>query len=254
MGRQNRSIINNLLRNWPKNTVAVSSWFGGQGVYRQLAGTYVRSEWIERIGQGAFKRAGENIDWSGGLYTLQTQSGLSVHPAGKTALELQGNAHYLPANLRQGKIVLFGSKNEKLPGWFRSYKWGVAVRYVMTGLFGKDPVPGLTIYNFGNYEIKISSPERAALELCYDVPIMESFDELDQIMSGLTTLRPQMVQDLLEKCGSVKAKRLFMYLAEKHNHSWIKKLNLEKVNFGTGKRSLCNNGRYDSKYKIVVPK
>ena len=43
----------------------------------------------------------------------------------------------------------------------------------------------------------------------------ESFDELDHIMSGLATLRPRMVQDLLEKRGSVKAKRLFMYLDEK---------------------------------------
>ena len=34
----------------------------------------------------------------------------------------------------------------------------------------------------------------------------------------------------------------------------VKKLNLENVNFGVGKRSLCKNGRYDSKYKIVVPK
>ena len=26
MDRQNRSIINNLLKSWPKNTVAVSTW------------------------------------------------------------------------------------------------------------------------------------------------------------------------------------------------------------------------------------
>lgn len=254
MDRQNRSIINNLLNSWPNNTVAVSTWLERQGVYRQLAGTYVKSGWIERIGQGAFKRAGENVNWNGGLYTLQTQLNMSVHPAGKTALQLQGNAHYLPANFKQAKIVLFGSKNEKLPEWFKNYKWEVTVRYVMTGLFGKDTGLGLTTYNSGNYEIKISSSERAAIELCYDVPIRESFDELDQIMSGLTTLRPGMVQELLEKCGSVKTKRLFMYLAEKHGHAWVKKLDLDKVGFGTGKRALCNNGHYDSKYKIVVPK
>jgi hypothetical protein len=63
-----------------------------------------------------------------------------------------------------------------------------------------------------------------------------------------------LIQDLLEKCASVKTKRLFMYLAEKHKHAWVSKLNCEKVDFGTGKRALCNNGHYDSKYKIVVPK
>lgn len=254
MDRQNRSIINNLLRSWPKNTVVASSWLNGQGVYRQLARTYVNSGWIERIGQGAFKRSGENVDWSGGLYTLQTQLNMSVHPAGKTALQLQGGAHYIPANLKQAKIVLFGSKNEKLPAWFKNYKWEVVIRYVMTGLFGKDTGMGLTTYNPGDYEVKISSPERAAMEFCYDAPIHESFNELDQIMSGLTTLRPQIVQELLEKCGSIKTKRLFMHLAEKCNHTWVKKLNLEKVDFGTGKRSLCHNGRYDGKYRIVVPK
>ncbi|MCK4829595.1 type IV toxin-antitoxin system AbiEi family antitoxin [bacterium] len=254
MSRQNRSIINNLLRNWPKNTVSVYAGLEKQGVYRQLAGAYVKSGWIERIGQGAFKRAGEIVEWSGGLYALQAQLNMSVHPAGKTALQLQGSAHYLPANLKQSKIVLFGSKNEKLPAWFKSYKWGVGIRYVMTGLFGKDISLGLTTYNTGNFDIKISSPERAILEFCYDVPMRESFDELDHIISGLTTLRPYVVQDLLEKCGSVKTKRLFMYLGEKHNHAWANKLNLKKVSFGTGKRSLCKNGHYDSKYKIVVPK
>jgi len=254
MDRQNRSIINNLLTNWPRNTVSVSVWLEGQGVYRQLAGTYVKSGWIERIGKGAFKRADENVDWSGGLYTLQSQLNMSVHPAGKTSLQLLGSAHYLPANFKQAKIVLFGSKNEKLPEWFKNYKWNVDVRYVMTGLFGDEVGQGLTIYNSGNYEIKISSAERAVIELCYDVPIRESFDELDQIMAGLTTLRPRIVQDLLEKCGSVKTKRLFMYLAERHDHSWVKKISLEKVDFGKGKRSLCSNGHYDSKYKIVVPK
>lgn len=254
MNRQNRSIINSLLKNWPQNTVVVYAWLEGQGVYRQLAGTYVKSRWIERVGQGAFKRAGEDVEWSGGLYTLQAQLNMSVHPAGKTALQLQGNAHYLPANLKQSKIVLFGSKNEKLPAWFKKYKWGIDIRYVMTGLFEGHITLGLTTYNAGNYEIKISSPERAALEFCYNVPIRESFDELDQIMSGLTTLRPRVIQELLEKCNSVKAKRLFMYLAEKHNHAWVNKLNLEKVGFGTGKRALCNNGHYDGKYRIVVPK
>ncbi|MFA7517113.1 MAG: type IV toxin-antitoxin system AbiEi family antitoxin [Candidatus Ratteibacteria bacterium] len=254
MNGQNRSIINKLLSNWTKNTIAVSSWLERQGVYRQLAGTYVKSGWIERIGKGAFKRAGETVDWSGGLYTLQSQLNMSVHPAGKTALQLQGSAHYLPANLKQTKIVLFGYKNEKLPEWFKNYKWDVSMRYVMTGFFGKDVELGLTKYNFGNYAIKISSVEKASMELCYDVPDRESFDEMDQIMSGLMTLRPRLVQELLEKCKSVKTKRLFMHLAEKHNHAWLKKLDLENVDFGKGKRSLCSNGHYDSKYKIVVPK
>ena len=156
VNRQNRSIINNLLRNWSKNTVAVYAFLKKQSIYRQLADTYVKSGWIERIGQGAFKRSGESVEWSGALYTLQKQLGMTVHPAGKTALQLQGNAHYLPANLKQSKIVLLGSKNEKLPAWFQNHEWGVDIRYIMTDLFGKNISLGLSIYNAGNYEIKIS--------------------------------------------------------------------------------------------------
>ena len=243
-----------MLKNWPKKTVSVYAELEKQNVYRQLADTYIKGGWIERMGQGAFKRAGESIEWNGGLYALQTQLNMSIHPAGKTALQLLGNAHYLSANLKQSKIALFGSKNEKLPAWFKNYKWKIKIRYVMTSLFEKNMSLGLATYDTGNFNIKISSPERAALELCYDVPMRESFDELDHIMSGLVTLRPRVIQELLEKCGSIKTKRLFMYLAEKHNHTWANKLNLEKVSFGTGTRSLCKNGHYDNKYKIVVPK
>jgi len=252
--RQNRSKINKLLRNWPKDIIVVSSWLEKQGVYRQLAETYVKSGWIERIGKGAFRRADGEVKWSGGVYTLQSQLNMSVHPAGKTALQLLGNAHYLPASLKQTKIVLFGVKGEKLPQWFKGYNWGVSIRYVMTGLFGAEVDLGLTSYDFGNYEIKISSAEKAAMELCYDVPLRESFDEASHIIAGLTTLRPRLVQELLEKCNSVKTKRLFMHLAEKHNLDWVEKLDLKKVDFGKGKRSLCRNGYYDGKYKIVVPK
>lgn len=42
-----------------------------------------------------------------------------------------------------------------------------------------------------------------------------------ELMEGLNNLRPNQVQDLLEKCESVKVKRLFLYLAEKAGHEWF---------------------------------
>ena len=36
-------------------------------------------------------------------------------------------------------------------------------------------------------------------------------------------------------------------------HSWVKKLDLSKVDFGKGKRMLVRGGRFDSKYNITVP-
>jgi hypothetical protein len=73
-------------------------------------------------------------------------------------------------------------------------------------------------------------------------------------MEGLNNLSPNQLQPLLEKCQSVKVKRLFMYLAEKAGHEWFKYLDLNKIDLGKGKRSIVKNGVYVSKYKITVPK
>ena len=238
---------------WPKGTLAVYEWLRKQGVYRQLAEAYVSGGWLERVARGAFKRDGDTVDLTGAVYALQTQLHLSVHPGGKTALQMQGYAQYLPLAMASGPAsILFGNSNEKLPAWFKTYS--PKVDYAMTGFLGNDRTSGLSDHKIGEYSIKISSPERAMLEVCYEVPEKESFEEASQLMEGLTTLRPSEVQELLEQCQSVKTKRLFMYLAEEQGHGWIKKLDLSKVDFGSGKRSLVEGGYYNKKYQIVVPR
>jgi len=52
------------------------------------------------------------------------------------------------------------------------------------------------------------------------VPKRQSFGEALQVMESLTSLRPQIVQGLLENCTSIKTKRLFMHTAEQLNHAW----------------------------------
>ncbi len=109
-------------------------------------------------------------------------------------------------------------------------------------------------YNTGNFEILISSPELAIMEMLYLVPLEQSFDEAFKIMEGLTTLRSKVCQGLLETSKSFKVKRLFLYMAEKNRHSWFKELNLEEVNLGSGKREIVKNGTLDKKYRITVPR
>ncbi len=105
----------------------------------------------------------------------------------------------------------------------------------------------------GFYVVRLSTPERAIMEVLYGVPKEESYEEAKLLMEGLTTLRPRLVQMLLESCVSIKVKRLFMVLAESCGHTWVKKLDLSKVDFGKGKRMLVRGGRFDSKYNITVP-
>ena len=67
------------------------------------------------------------------------------------------------------------------------------------------------------------------LEMLHLVPKAVGFDEARHVMGNLSTLRPEVVQPLLEACGSVKVKRLFLYLSESHDHAWFAKLDPGKV-------------------------
>lgn len=252
MASETSSKINQLLKKWPSGAVAVLPWLEKQGAYQQLVHEYEKTSWIRRLGQGAYARAGDKVEWTGGLYAIQEQMGLPVHAGGKTALQMQGYAHFLP--LGKGAMVsLFGLPDVKLPAWFKQYRWGVKVRYLTTNLFIGEANQGLTKKEIGSYSVSVSAPERAIMEVLYRVPKEESYEEARLLMEGLTTLRPRLVQTLLEHCNSVKVKRLFMVLAESCQHTWVKKLDLSKVNFGKGKRMLVRGGRFDSKYKISVP-
>ena len=84
------SKINQLLQQWPSGTVATLRWLNSRGVDRRLADKYVQSGWLERLGHGAYKRAGAIVDWVGAVHALQTQLALAVHPGAITAIELRG--------------------------------------------------------------------------------------------------------------------------------------------------------------------
>jgi hypothetical protein len=178
--------------------------------------------------------------------------GLPIHAGGKTALQLQGYAHFLPLG-KDATVFLFGPPGIKLPAWFTQYRWGVKVRFTATRLFADEENGGLTTRETGAFSIGVSAPERAMMEALYFVPKEQSYEEARLLMEVLTTLRHRVVQSLLERCTSVKVKRLFMVLAEASGHAWVKKLDVSKVDFGTGNRMLVRGGRLDPKYHISVP-
>lgn len=72
-------------------------------------------------------------------------------------------------------------------------------------------------------------------------------------MEGLANLRPKLVQELLQKCTSIKVKRLFLYLSEKANHSWVQFIDVSSVDIGNGNRRITEGGAYVSKYQITKP-
>ncbi len=248
MNTENQSKINQLLSSQPAGTIMQSFWLKEQGYSFELQKRYKKSRWLEAIGTGALKRANDKVTYEGAIYALQKQSKLSLHPAGKTALALLGLGHFI--EFTSSNVVLFGSKNENLPTWFKNYNWGTTINYHKTTFLPAEKY--LQEKEFKNFSIKISSAPRAIMECLYLVPDEQDLMECFHFMESMNNVRPSVVQDLLENCKSIKVKRLFLYLAEKVNHEWFKKLKIEKIDLGSGKRSIVRNGVYNSKYKITV--
>lgn len=250
MSTQNESKINQLLQSQPSGVVLLSSWLAEQGYSLDLQKRYRKSNWLESIGSGAMKRKGDKVDFTGALYALQFQKGLSIHVGAKSALAFLGKAQYL--EIATQKVFLFGANDERLPTWFNKYPWSVEIRYHSSSFLPAEL--GLTKIDQPTFQLNISGAARAMMECLYLVSEEQSMVECYELMESLNNLRPNLVQKLLEQCTSVKVKRLFLYLAEKANHAWINHLNVEKIDLGSGKRSLTKNGIYISKYKITVPK
>ena len=90
------SKLNTLLKTWPNGTVGTQVWLEQQEIYPQLSNKYVTNGWLEKIGHGAFVKAGDHVDLLGGMYALQKELNLLVHLGGKTALEFLGSSHFVP--------------------------------------------------------------------------------------------------------------------------------------------------------------
>lgn len=251
MSPSSKTKINRLVSQWTTGTPGATSYLAQSGFGSDLLVKYKKSGWLESFGRGAYIRSGDTVDWPGALYTLQTQLELSVHAGGKTALEFKGFAHYLPA--RRKRVFLYGPRGLILPVWFKGDRFGVEFVVTRTNLFPADLREGFTEFKERDFSVRISAPERSMLEMLHLVPRKVGFDEARLVMGNLATLRPDVVQGLLEACRSVKVKRLFLYMAENQEHAWLTKVDLSKVDLGKGKRMIVPKGRYDAKYQITVP-
>ena len=154
----------------------------------------------------------------------------------------------MPTTCRRGKsrVFLYGPRGLALPAWFKGDRFGVEFVVTRTNLFPAELREGFTEFTEKDFSVRISAPELAMLEMLHLVPQKVGFDEARLVMGNLATLRPEVVQGLLEACRSVKVKRLFLYMAENQEHAWLSKVDLSKVDLGKGKRMIVPKGRYDA--------
>ncbi|HEY3406192.1 MAG TPA: type IV toxin-antitoxin system AbiEi family antitoxin [Ohtaekwangia sp.] len=250
MNTQNRTKLKALLVHHKPGTVALPQWLEGLGISRDLQKAYRRSGWLESLGSGAMIKPGDHVSWQGALYAIQKQADVPIHVGALTALSTQGYGHYI--RLTQETIFLFAPLNVSLPRWFTEHRWEHPVQLVKTSLFPDKA--GLTEQNEKDFSITIASPERAILECLYLAPKKFDLMECYHLVEGLSGLRPKLVQELLEKCSSVKVKRLFLFMASKAKHKWLDYVDQRKVDLGHGDRSIVPGGVYNIQFKISIPK
>jgi len=237
---------------WPVHTVATASWLRHKGFsYENLSG-YQKSGWISRVGAGAFKRVTDTVSWEGAVFGLQRQYSKQFHVGGRSALEFLGAAHFVPFG--KSKLFLFASRKRTLPLWLSDYLVHIKkpCEYLQYGFLKSEL--GLTSYNCGEFQIDISTRERAALEIVELLGRFHDFEECRLLFENLGTLRPKVVQELLETCASIKAKRVFLFLCKNLGHKWVQDLDLSRIDLGSGPREVTPGGYYDAEFKITYPK
>ncbi len=243
--------INQLLQQLPSGCVVTTTKLQQMGISLNLISKYVQSGWFDRLGVGAVVRRGNKVGWQGAVFALQDQIGLSIHPAGKTAFGLLGALHYVP--MGQAQVTLFYRHEENPPQWFTRYDWKIRLQLVKSDLFGNEISIGITDVPIGEFNLKVSSHERAMLEYLHLLDGESTGDEPVKLMEGLAWLRPDVLQRLLESCRSIKVKRLFLALAEQADHPWLKKLKIKSIDIGKGKRQFVKGGYLNSRYQITIP-
>lgn len=243
---QNETNLKQLLSQTPVNTVLTAKYLSSLGFSYSMLKGYEKNGWLRRICQGAYTVLESKAEINGAIYAIQKQLELSIHIGGITALnDYYKIMHNLPFERR---LQLFGYRGEKLPKWFRALYNNTELN--LTVFLPKDI--GYIEQNHGHFKTKISSLERSVLEMLYLVPEKITINEAYQIMEALISAKPKNFQILLEQCSSIKVKRMFLYIAEKINHSWFKRLDLSKIDIGKGTREITKGGKYNKKYNIII--
>lgn len=268
--------LNQLERDIPEGLIVDAAWLTAKGYSTSLRSQYVKAGWLEQPVRGVYRRPySGKLDWQLAILSIQTLLGIPLIVGGRTAVELQGRAHYLRHN--ELEVHLYGQRRP--PAWLDKLDLGVSFRFHNAAtLFADepathalthvefdartrqatsaDPIHGSFLrYPLGHWRwpLTLSTLERAYLELLDELPDRESFHQADVLMEGLSDLSPRRLQKLLEACRSIKVKRLFFFFADRHGHAWAKRLDKTRIPLGTGKRQLVEGGRYDATYQITVP-
>ncbi|WP_235976671.1 type IV toxin-antitoxin system AbiEi family antitoxin domain-containing protein [Bradyrhizobium archetypum] len=238
MAEQKDRKLNKLERTLPQGLLVDAAWMERHGYFTSLRSQYVSAGWLVQPVRGTSNAHLANS--LGRALSLQRMLGSDLVVGGRTALEAQGLAHYL-SQTGPSTVHLYGTR--PAPGWLGKLplkqKFYVHRAQSLFKTHASQPgsksgttreIPGLF-----DWHLTVSTPERAFLELLDELPRHESFHQVDALAEGLRSLSPRRLQTLLNDCKSVKVKRLFFWLAERHQHACS--------NRSTRRKSISEHGK-----------
>lgn len=236
----------------PDGQLVNRDWLQAHGFDRPRVDYYLRARKLEAVARGVYRRPGPPLKWQHVVYSLN-EMGFSVRVGGRSALEMQGLAHYLPAGDLK-RVDLYGK--DPMPRWVKMFAGAFRFEIHRQRLFSTLPEAAVHTRPFGAWDwpILFSTPELAIFELLAEVKNAVAFAMADKFFESAVNLRPALLNALLLSCAQVKTKRLFLWFSQRHDHAWRNRIETENVDLGSGKRMLVKGGAYDADYQITVPR
>lgn len=186
-----------------------------QGISAKQASALVRSGWLQRLGRGAYRLPGDQLDLHACLAFL-AQRVPGLHVAGKTALAWRRVRHNLAF---RETVILWGNAPARLPAWFTTQ---FEARYRVAHIFDASLPAGLGLAPLpaGRPDLLVSTPERALLELLSEVGSFESLEEARHLVEGTRHLREDVLDHCLAHLTRIKVARLAYQLARELDLPW----------------------------------
>jgi hypothetical protein len=199
----------------PRGAPLDTATLAGLGISAALAHEYLKAGWLEKLGRGVFMFAGDELQRNETLAFLEPRIP-GLHVAAKTALAWHGFRHNVAVKER---TILWGDHRIDLPSWLQDR---FPARYSSSRLFDDDLPAGTGIAAMPEFPNgpRVSSPERALLEMLSEVGAYQELDEARAIMENVRQLRSRQLRLLLSHCRMVKAVRLCVAWARELDLPW----------------------------------
>ena len=260
MKRQRRSLLGPLLDQVPPGFLVDARWLAANGMGASAVSNYLERGWLERLTRGVYRRPLPGgaprqgvVPWKTALLSLQWVMKCNVHMGGLSTLDLlEDSCRQQPA------IHIYG----EAPTWLDRVPTDMPFTVHRRRHFKGDETGILEttrdrgwsrLMAIWLWRMKVSSRERALLEVLVNLCSEADFDNVDAIFRRVSLLRPHLMMEVLAACQSMTVRRLFFVFADRHPHDYLKLMDRDAINLGSGSRVPVEGGKAHPEYNIYVP-